>query len=151
MQFRKNPIRPFISMPRYLSGIANAAAWASILLIAISTCPAQQDHPADAAPPAGNQQSPAQTSTPANPHPDPQTQSSSAQPKQPIPDATNGDHKKQIADDSSHLLTMAIALKAEVDKTNKDTLSVAVIRKADEIEKLARSVKEKTKTSAGAN
>jgi len=44
---------------------------------------------------------------------------------------------------------MAVALKAEVDKTNKDTLSLKVIRKADEIEKLARTVKEKMKQSSG--
>ena len=59
------------------------------------------------------------------------------------------ERKKQITNDSSQLLTMAIALKAEVDKTNKDTLSLNVIRKADEIEKLARSVKEKIKQSPG--
>jgi nitric oxide reductase activation protein len=55
--------------------------------------------------------------------------------------------KKQITSDSSQLLNMAIALKAEVDKTNKDTLSLNVIRKADEIEKLAHSVKEKIKSA----
>jgi len=44
---------------------------------------------------------------------------------------------------------MAIVLKAEVDKTTKDTLSLNVIRKADEIEKLAHSVKEKMKVAVG--
>jgi hypothetical protein len=44
---------------------------------------------------------------------------------------------------------MAIALKAEVDKTTKDTLSLGVIRKADEIEKLAKTVREKMKQGAG--
>ena len=53
--------------------------------------------------------------------------------------------KHQIADESTQLLTMAIALKKEVDKTNKDMLSINVIRKADEIEKLAHNVKEKIK------
>jgi hypothetical protein len=53
--------------------------------------------------------------------------------------------KHQIADESTQLLTMAIALKKEVDKTNKDMLSINVIRKADEIEKLAHTVKEKIK------
>jgi len=59
------------------------------------------------------------------------------------------DRKQQITSDSSQLLTMAIALKAEVDKTNKDTLSMNVIRKADEIEKLAHTVKEKIKQGGG--
>jgi hypothetical protein len=40
-------------------------------------------------------------------------------------------------------------LKAEVEKTDKDTLSLNVIRKADEIERLARSVKEKMKLTVG--
>jgi hypothetical protein len=64
-------------------------------------------------------------------------------------DAANAERKKQISDDSAKLLTLAMALKAEVDKTNKDMLSLNVIRKADEIEKLARSVKEKMKVSIG--
>jgi hypothetical protein len=34
-----------------------------------------------------------------------------------------------------------------VEKSNKDTLSVDVIRKADEIEKLAKSVRDKMKGS----
>jgi len=42
-------------------------------------------------------------------------------------------------------------LKAEVDKTTKDTLSLDVIRKADQIEHLARSFKGKTKLAAGAS
>lgn len=53
--------------------------------------------------------------------------------------------KRQIADDSALLLKLASDLKAEVDKTSKDTLSLGVIRKAQEIEKLAHSVKEKMK------
>lgn len=68
----------------------------------------------------------------------------SKQEKAPISPAET-DRKKQIADESSQLLSMALALKAEVDKTTKDTLSLNVIRKADEIERLARTVKEKMK------
>jgi hypothetical protein len=64
---------------------------------------------------------------------------------------TDAERKKQIADESAKLLKLATDLKAEVDKTSKDTLSVNVIRKADEIEKLAHSVKEKMKPAAGAN
>jgi hypothetical protein len=59
------------------------------------------------------------------------------------------DRKKQIADESAELLNMALALKAEVDKTTKDTLSLNVIKKADQIEKLAKSVKDKMKQSSG--
>lgn len=63
--------------------------------------------------------------------------------------AATNDRKKQIADESAELLNMALALKAEVDKTTKDTLSLNVIKKADQIEKLAKSVKDKMKQSSG--
>jgi hypothetical protein len=49
--------------------------------------------------------------------------------------------KKEIAEESAKLLRMATELKTEVDKTTKDTLSVQVIRKANEIERLAHDVK----------
>lgn len=64
-------------------------------------------------------------------------------------DAANEERKKQIANDSAKLLKLATDLKTEVDKTNKDTLSLNVIRKAEEIEKLAHDVKEKMKLSVG--
>jgi hypothetical protein len=63
--------------------------------------------------------------------------------------AANVERKKQISDDSTQLLKLATELKTEVDKTTKDTLSLGVIRKADEIERLAHSVKEKMKLTAG--
>jgi hypothetical protein len=66
-------------------------------------------------------------------------------------DAANAERRKQIADDSAKLLKLATDLKAEVDKTSKDTLSLNVIRKADEIERLAHSVKEKMKLTVGTN
>lgn len=63
--------------------------------------------------------------------------------------AANIERKKQIGDDSAKLLKLATELKAEVEKSNKDTLSVGVIRKAEEIEKLAHNVKEKMKLTVG--
>lgn len=89
--------------------------------------------------------------SPINAMPDANTQAEGQenQSKQQKYEAANSERRKQIADDSTKLLTMAIALKAEVDKTTKDTLSLNVIRKADEIEKLAHSVKEKMKLSVG--
>lgn len=63
--------------------------------------------------------------------------------------AANVERRKQIADDSAKLLKLATDLKSEVDKTTKDTLSLGVIRKADEIERLAHSVKEKMKLTVG--
>jgi hypothetical protein len=66
-------------------------------------------------------------------------------------EAANVERKKQIAEDSAKLLKLATDLKAEVDKTSKDTLSVGVIRKAEEIEKLAHNVKEKMKLTMSGN
>lgn len=66
-------------------------------------------------------------------------------------DAANMERKRQITDDSARLLKLASDLKAEVDKTSKDTLSLGVIRKAEEIEKLAHNVKEKMKLTMAGN
>ena len=66
-------------------------------------------------------------------------------------EAANAARKKQISEDSAKLLKLATELKAEVDKTGQDTLSLSVIRRADAIEKLARDVKEKMKLTIGSN
>ena len=57
----------------------------------------------------------------------------------------NDDRQKRLVADTAKLLALATDLKAQVDKSTKDTLSVDVIKKADEIEKLAHSVKERMK------
>ena len=59
----------------------------------------------------------------------------------------NLQRQEQIRNDTGQLLKLATELKAYVDKSNENTLSLDVIRKAEEIEKLARSVKEKMRTS----
>jgi hypothetical protein len=65
--------------------------------------------------------------------------------------AANVERRKQISDDAAKLVELATELKKEVDKTDKDTLSINVIRKAEMIEKLAKGVKEKMKLTAGAS
>jgi hypothetical protein len=65
--------------------------------------------------------------------------------------AANVERERQIANDTLKLLELATELKAEVDKTSKDTLSINVIRKAESIEKLAHGVKEKMKLTMGAS
>jgi hypothetical protein len=57
----------------------------------------------------------------------------------------NNDRQKRLVADTERLLSLATDLKEQVDKSTKDTLSVDVIKKADEIEKLAHSVKERMK------
>jgi hypothetical protein len=59
----------------------------------------------------------------------------------------NQDRQRQIVADTQKLVELANQLNAAVEKSNKDTLSMDVIRKADEIEKLAKSVREKMKGS----
>lgn len=61
--------------------------------------------------------------------------------------ARNVDRQKQLVLDTQKLLALANELKTDVDKSTKDTLSLDVVRKAEEIEKLAHSVKEKMKGS----
>lgn len=51
--------------------------------------------------------------------------------------------QKEIVADTNHLLELAKQLKADVDKSNKDQLSLSVVNTASEMEKLAKAVKEK--------
>ena len=58
--------------------------------------------------------------------------------------------KERIAalkNDTDKLLKLSVELKQYVDKSNENVLSLDVVKKADEIEKLAKSVKEKMKGS----
>lgn len=53
------------------------------------------------------------------------------------------DRQKKMLADADELLAKAQLLKVAVDQTRKDELSVDVIRQANEIEKLAKSVKDR--------
>jgi hypothetical protein len=55
------------------------------------------------------------------------------------------ERQKKLEADTDKLLALATDLKKSVDKTNKDILSVDVVKKAEEIEKLARTMKNETK------
>jgi len=55
--------------------------------------------------------------------------------------------QKQLADDTARLLELANQLKVEMDKSSKDTLSLNVIKKANEIEKLARKLRDEMKAN----
>jgi hypothetical protein len=58
-------------------------------------------------------------------------------------EAANTLRKQEITADSEKLLKMVTELKAELDKTDKDTLPVGSIHKIDAIDKLARDMKDK--------
>lgn len=53
----------------------------------------------------------------------------------------------QLLADTQRLYQLTQELKEEVAKSNKDTLSVSVIKKADEVEKLAKSLKERMRAA----
>jgi membrane protein involved in colicin uptake len=57
----------------------------------------------------------------------------------------NEDRQKSLMSDTEKLVKLTAELKEYVDKSNENLLSVDVIKKAEEIEKLAHSVKEKMK------
>jgi hypothetical protein len=64
-------------------------------------------------------------------------------PPTPKPADAGGDAaRQQINNETANLLAMAYALKAEVDRTNQDQLSISVVRKAGQIEQMARKVRD---------
>lgn len=72
-----------------------------------------------------------------------------AQPKPSGSDSPEQRRKQEVANECANLLKMAKDLKAEVDKTTKDELSINVVRKAGEVEQLARKVRGDTRLTAG--
>jgi len=59
----------------------------------------------------------------------------------------NQERQAQLKRDTDHLLKLATELKQYVDNSNENVLSLDVVKKAEEIEKLAHSVKEKMKAN----
>jgi nitric oxide reductase activation protein len=57
--------------------------------------------------------------------------------------AMNKERHENLKRDADKLLQLATELKLYVDKTNDQTLSLDVVKKAEEIEKLSRSVQKK--------
>jgi len=55
--------------------------------------------------------------------------------------------QEELKRDTDKLLQLANELKVYVDKTNENVMSIEVVKKTEEIEKLARSVREKMKAN----
>ena len=53
--------------------------------------------------------------------------------------------KADLQADTERLYKLTQELKTEVEKSNKDTLSVSVVKKAQEVERLAKSIKERSR------
>jgi len=56
--------------------------------------------------------------------------------------------KQEVALECADILKLATDLKAQVDKTSKDELSVSVVRKATELEQVAHKVRNGLPVSA---
>ena len=88
---------------------------------------------------------------PNNPGPEPaQTPLESEEMRKFKKEATkkaNKERQAEIQRDTEKLLKLATELKDYVGKTDEHILSLDVLKKAEEIEKLAHDVKEKMKTS----
>jgi len=61
--------------------------------------------------------------------------------------ARNAERQKQLVEDTQKLVALANELQVEVNQSTKDMLSLDVVRKADEIDKLARTVRDKMKNA----
>jgi hypothetical protein len=57
----------------------------------------------------------------------------------------NQERHATLKKDTDKLLQVATELKQQVDKTNENQLSLEVIRKTEEVEKLAKAIREKMK------
>jgi hypothetical protein len=65
-------------------------------------------------------------------------------------EAANAERKRQLEQDSALLLQLAGELETELEKAESGSPTPSVVRKAETIEKLAHTVKEKMKLTAAA-
>jgi len=96
----------------------------SLVLISANLSPAQSD------PPNMGQQTPAEDA-------------SRIRMEQDMAKKANQQRQAELKRDTEKLLKLATELKTYVDKSNENLLSVEVVNKAEEIEKLAHNVREK--------
>lgn len=81
-----------------------------------------------------------------NPRAEPRPKDEFGQPPQPPAKSILKENEKDIKKDIEKLYQLASDLKAEVEKTDSSlVLSIAMLRKAEEIEKLAREIKTRAK------
>jgi hypothetical protein len=83
----------------------------------------------------------------ATPQPSPTEDPWEIQQRKEMIKKVNLQRQQEIKKDTEKLLQLATELKQSVDKSNENTLSLDVIKKAEQIEKLAKVVKDKMKGS----
>lgn len=156
---------PFDRTPEHgnrKTGLRSAFILLVFAAVAAAACLAQQDAPAAApsTPPAQATTSSSPAAADKKPDATPDNLAGNATAKTPDPvanetpeqrrqDAQIQARKNQLAVDTAKLLQLANELKAEMDKSSKDTLSVNVIKKADQVEKLAHKVRDEMKANLG--
>lgn len=114
-----------------MRGMAKIAIVLSVLLVCGH---AGYGQTASAAPPT-----PATAVSSESSVPKPQTAEPAKVPAAAEPPKT--DKRKALAEEAARLLTMATDLKVQVDKTNRNILSLTVVQKAEEIEQFAHRMK----------
>ena len=57
----------------------------------------------------------------------------------------NSERQRKLVEDTARLLALASDLKQQMGNTNNDAMSADMVRKAEEIERLAKSVRERMK------
>lgn len=106
--------------------------FALVLLLCLANLPAS----------AQNQRLPSQLPESQTPSPEDEARSKL---EREMAKKANQERQAALKKDTDKLLKLATELKEYVDKTNENTLSMEVVKKAEEIEKLAHSVKDKMK------
>jgi hypothetical protein len=138
---KKNP-DPLRKMPRLIGIIAGLAALA--IAPVLSEGRLQQGPPTPPPNPPGV--------TPHQIYPTPDARGMTGGDEEQTPQQNNeadaAQQKRELVADTNKLLLLVTDLKTEVDRSNKDILSVDVIRKADAIEKLAHHLKGELKVTA---
>jgi hypothetical protein len=119
--------------------------WIFALPVVAHSEPSAEPESASSSPP---QFAPADQSNPTPPgqRPSPEDQER-ARIEKDMAKKINQERQAHLKRDTEQLLKLANELKQYVDKSNENILSLDVIKKAEEIEKLAHSVKEKMKAS----
>ncbi len=116
-------------------------AWTlSICILFTISAPAQQNHTPSGPPPTLNQDPPRVDPRESGGPDQNQKQLAADMAKK-----ANLQRQALLKADTDKLLKLAEELKSSVDKSNENVLSVDVLKKAEEIEKLAHSVKDKMK------
>jgi cell division protein FtsX len=81
------------------------------------------------------------------PSPTPEVDENQARLAREMAKKANQERQAALKNDTDKLVKLAGELKEYVDRTNENVLSLNVMKKAEEIEKLAHSVKEKMKAT----